>query len=89
MARDRIQLHSKNYDRARALLDATSLQVYRSRVAALYAELGYLLYDRYDMIEARVSYRRALERERLGKYYTALAKTYIPAPLLKALRDKL
>jgi glycosyltransferase involved in cell wall biosynthesis len=86
MARDRVELHRKNFARARARLDAAALQVYRSRMAGLYADLGYLLYDRYDLGAARANYHRALEWERAGRYYVAIAKTFLPVPLLKVLR---
>lgn len=86
MAQDRIELHRKNFERARTRLDTMSLQAYRSRMAGFYADLGYLLYDRYNKTEARKNYRGALEWEQAGKYYLALAKTYLPTPLLKALR---
>lgn len=86
MARDRVKLHDKNFVRAGERLDAAALQRYCSRIADLYFDLGYLLYDNYEFGEARENYRSAIHWGRLRKYYVALAKTYLPMRLVKVIR---
>jgi glycosyltransferase involved in cell wall biosynthesis len=86
MARDRVRLHDKNFARAGKLLDAASLERYCSRIADLYFDLGYMLYDSYEFEEARKNFRSAIQWHRVRKYYVALAKTYLPKRLAKIIR---
>jgi tetratricopeptide (TPR) repeat protein len=86
MARDRVMLHGKNFVRAGKILDAASMQRYCSRIADLYFDLGYMLYDKYEFEEARENYRSAIQWDRARKYYVALAKTYLPRRLVKVIR---
>jgi glycosyltransferase involved in cell wall biosynthesis len=73
-----IRLHRDNLKRGMDVFSEQQAAQYRSKIATMLAELGYLYFCRANIREARAAYRESMHSEPRMKTFASYLKTFVP-----------
>jgi glycosyltransferase involved in cell wall biosynthesis len=81
-----IQLQNENLARGREAFTPSEVRRYKAKIAALYLDLGYQYFCRFDADDARGAYRQSMKTAFRTKTLAAYVKTFAPAFLVRMYR---
>lgn len=84
-----VELQTDNLHRGMDVFSPEESQRYRSKIAALFSDLGYQHFLNFNTHEARIAYRQSMRMSFRARTLEAYLKTFAPKPIVRAYRNSL
>lgn len=84
-----VELQTDNLHRGMDVFSPEEAQRYRSKIAALFSDLGYQHFLNFNTHDARIAYSRSMRMSFRARTLEAYLKTFAPKPIVRAYRNSL